>query len=124
MCSSDLCKRAGFNQRWGNGMDISSHAESVLQHLPVERHMYDGTITNNPIYARIQAAEIKFTGWSYGFGGGYYGGEGSDWYTNSLLGFSQVGDTLTIQSFTDASGKDHSQPVNQVTYTACSASTT
>ncbi|HEX4770810.1 MAG TPA: hypothetical protein VH351_08285 [Bryobacteraceae bacterium] len=111
----------------GPGLTSGGATEWTLANTPAAYYntypssatWYVGTVTNNPIYARLSKAGVKFTGWSYGIGGGAYGGEGSDWSTNSLLGFSQVGNTLTIQSFTDNSGVDHSQPVNQITYTAC-----
>lgn len=80
---------------------------------PATATWYDGPLTSNPIYKRISAAGITSTAWSYGVGGVAWFG---DWEYDSLLGFAQVGNSLTILSFTDGSGKDHNLPVAQVTY--------
>jgi hypothetical protein len=74
---------------------------------------YVEPIASNPLAARIQAAGITSTQWSYGLGSGY------GWAGNSLLGFMQVGNTLTIADFTQGNFpySDHSMPVAQITYT-------
>lgn len=81
---------------------------------PSSATWYVGPLTSNPLYARIKAAGITSTAWSYGVGAGVCGG---DWYPDSLMGLSQVGKSITIVSFTDNQGKDHSEPLDQVTYT-------
>lgn len=73
-----------------------------------------GPIASSPLAARLQKAGITSTAWSYGIAGG--SGEGPTWSTNALIGVSQIGNTITIVSFTDGNG-DHSQPVAQITYT-------
>jgi hypothetical protein len=75
---------------------------------------YDGPISSNPLAARLKAAGITSTAWSYGVGGGSNGD--IYWSTDSLLGFSQIGNTLTIVSFTN-NGVDKSEPVDTITYT-------
>jgi hypothetical protein len=74
---------------------------------------YVGPIANSPLAARLQAAGITSTDWSYGVGDSPCGGE---WPANSLLGFSQIGNSLTIVNFTQ-SGKDYPMPVDQIVYT-------
>jgi hypothetical protein len=75
---------------------------------------YVGPIATSPLAARVKAAGITSTAWSYGVGGTPYSGS---WYRNSLLGFSQVGKTLTIVSFSTNGTVDHSEPVDQITFT-------
>jgi hypothetical protein len=74
---------------------------------------YVGSISTSPWAARIKAAGITSTAFSYGVG---VSNNNCPWYENSLLGFSQVGNTLTIVSFTNGSG-DHADSVYSVTYT-------
>jgi len=68
----------------------------------------------SPLASRLQSAGITSTAWYYGTGGSSCGN--AFWINNSLLGFSQVGNTITIASFTH-SGSDFSVPVDQITYT-------
>jgi hypothetical protein len=72
---------------------------------------YTGPIASNPLAARLNKAGITSTAWSYGVGL-VCGFSGS---TNSLIGVSQVGNTLTFVSFTN--GADFNLPVGQITYT-------
>jgi hypothetical protein len=75
---------------------------------------YVGPIASSPLAARLKAAGITSTAWSYGVGGAP--NWGSPWNPDTLIGVSQVGNTITFVSFT-ASGVDHSEPVDQITYT-------
>ena len=72
---------------------------------------YAGPIASNPLAARLKSAGITSTAWSYGVGNvcSLFGN------TNSLIGVSQVGNTLTFVSFTQ--NGDLNLPVSQVTYT-------
>jgi len=70
-----------------------------------------GPIVNNPWAARLSKVGITSAAWSYGVGNGGV----CFWGTNDLLGFSQIGNTLTIARFT--SGADFAAPVDQITYT-------
>jgi hypothetical protein len=76
---------------------------------------YVGPLASNPNYARIHAAGITSTEYSYGvIGGGSVCGtneNGGDWAANALVGFSQSGTLLTIATFTNSSIKDQSTPV-------------
>lgn len=77
---------------------------------------YVGPIDNNPLAARLKSAGITSTAWSYGVGSSQYSINGGNWNTNTLIGVSQVGNTLTIVSFT-TNAKDFGSPVDQITYT-------
>jgi hypothetical protein len=76
------------------------------------------TSTNNPLAARLKAAEITSTAYSYGTVGNGNDNCGPNyaWYSNALIGVSQVGNTLTFTTFT-YQNSDRSSPVDQVTYT-------
>jgi hypothetical protein len=71
---------------------------------------YVGPLSGSPLAARLQAAGITSTAWSYGVGD-----SGCSWSANSLLGFSQIGNQLTIVDFTN--GKDYPTPVDSIVYT-------
>jgi hypothetical protein len=77
---------------------------------------YTGPIASNPLAARLQAAKITSTDYSYGMVGSESWTEDGTWYTGTLIGVSQIGNTLTIVSFTTG-GKDYSTPVDSITYT-------
>jgi hypothetical protein len=84
---------------------------------PTSATWYVGTLTNNPLYQRIKAAGITSTAWSYGIvGSDVCTIDGNDWYTGALIGLSQIGNTITVVSFTSGV-TDHSMPVDQITYT-------
>jgi len=76
---------------------------------------YVGPLASNPLAGRLQAAGITSTAFSYGIGGG--GNCGSNWNVNTLIGASQTGNSLTLVSFTNNSGKDSNVPIDQITYT-------
>ena len=78
---------------------------------PTTAMWFVGPIANNPWAARLNNAGITSTAWSYGVGD-----SGCIWGANDLLGFSQIGNTLTIARFS-GSGSDHAAPVDQITYT-------
>jgi hypothetical protein len=75
---------------------------------------YVGPISSNPLAARLGAAGITSTAWSYGVIGG--ANNSSPWAPDTLLGASQIGNSITIVSFTNG-GKDQAVPVDQITYT-------
>jgi hypothetical protein len=83
---------------------------------PGSASWYVGSITNpnHPLAARLSKAGITSTAWSYGVGSAY---NTNNWLTNSLIGVSQVGNTITIASFTSSGPTDHNVPVDQITYT-------
>jgi len=85
---------------------------------PSSATWYVGSIASNPLAARLKAAGITSTAWSYGVGNSRnncYSNSG-DWQTNTLIGLSQIGNTITIVSFTN-NGKDYAAPQDQITYT-------
>lgn len=71
-------------------------------------------LSDNPIYSRLQKANITSMAWFYGTDNNVncY----NQWPPNGIIGVSQVGNTLTIASFSDNVG-DHPNPVAQITYT-------
>ena len=87
--------------------------------FPDSASWWVGPLTSSPLYARIKAAGITSTAWSYGTASSECEGSNNNaaWYPNTLIGISQVGNSLTIASFTDDTHKDHNEPVDQVTYT-------
>jgi hypothetical protein len=92
---------------------LSAASGAATCTYPDSATWYVGSLASSPLAARLKAAGITSTAWSYGVGGTPYSGA---WASDSLLGFSQVGNTLTIVSFTKY-GKDYSEPVDQITYT-------
>ncbi len=77
-----------------------------------------GPLASSPIEARLAAAKITSIDWSYGVLGtqdcGH--GRGYAWSTDGLVGFSQVGDTITVASFSFG-GTDYNTPQDTFTYT-------
>lgn len=76
---------------------------------------YVGSLASNPLSARLKKAGITSTAYSYGTGGSEdcY----TDWETGALLGFSQVGNTITIYTFSADGTIDYNTPKDQITYT-------
>jgi hypothetical protein len=84
---------------------------------PYSANWYVGSIANNPNAARLKAAGITSTAWSYGVGSASQcSGANNNWFDNALIGVSQVGNTITIVSFSFQSF-DYSTPQAQITYT-------
>jgi|GEM_PF-2428726 len=90
-------------------------APGADQHtFPSTATWFVGPMANNPEAARLSKIGITSTAWSYGVGtaDGNYG-----WGTGNLLGFSQIGNALTIVRFTDRYGYDQVTPQDQITFT-------
>jgi hypothetical protein len=91
---------------------------------PYTASWYTGPISSNPYAKRITAAGITSTDYSYGITGALisdctsgaadFGAPGG---VGALIGAAQTGNSLTIVSFTDTGGKDHSVPIAEITYT-------
>ena len=115
LCSNMIINIAGPGVAPGGATEWTLAAGSGAGSCtyPDSATWYVGSLATSPLAARLKAAGITSTAWSYGVGGTPYGG---NWGQNSLLGFSQIGRTLTIMSFTSY-GKDYSEPVAQITYT-------
>ena len=93
---------------------------------PYTATWYTGPISSNPYATRLTTAGITSTDYSYGISGPVAEPScsipASAEFNNAdgvapLIGATQTGNTLTIVSFTDTSGKDHSVPVAEITYT-------
>ncbi len=97
----------------GGGTEWSIAAQTTSCQDVTSAAWYVGTLTASPYYARVKAAKVPTSGFSYGVGSGNC--SGGDWGANSLMGFAQVGNQLTIFSFT-VNGADQPEPVAQVTY--------
>jgi hypothetical protein len=85
---------------------------------PASAAWYAAPIASSPLAARLAAAKITSTAWSYGVVGSQpWTIDNGHWFTNSLIGVSQVGNTLTLVTFTDNNSVDHNTPQDQITYT-------
>lgn len=85
---------------------------------PASATWYVGALNDSPLANRLQAAKITSTAWSYGVvGSAPWTVDGGKWFTNSLIGVSQIANTLTIVDFTDNNSVDHNVAVDQITYT-------
>jgi hypothetical protein len=91
-----------------------------------------GSLAGNPIAARLTKAGITNTSMSYGVSGAQLcypsRSDQGPWMANSILGFSQVGSTVTITSFSlyggntntsgnDGQGGDKNVPTGELTFT-------
>jgi hypothetical protein len=89
--------------------------------VPGNATFWVGPLANSPITKRLKTAGITSTNWSYGILGSsscdYVIGRSGTWYANDIIGFSQVGNTITIADFS-YENKDQSTPADQFTYTA------
>lgn len=72
------------------------------------------SLSDSPIYSRLKKAGITSNAWSYGIAQSTncY----ATWPGDGIIGVSQVGNTLTIASFTYYS-TDSSTPVDEIVYT-------
>jgi hypothetical protein len=86
---------------------------------PCSATWYVGPLTSNPLYTRIKNAGITSTAYSYGvIGSAGCSAENNYWDPDTLIGLSQVGNTITISSYSfEGSGRDYNTPQDQITYT-------
>jgi len=97
---------------------LSSAAGADPCTYPLTATWYVGPLNSeHPLTSRVTAAGITSTAYSFGTSvSGQCGGLNNNWFANALIGVSQVGNTLTIVSF--SSGQhDYSTPQSQITYT-------
>jgi hypothetical protein len=94
----------------GTAWTLSTNAESSSFTYPDTAVWYVEPIASNPLASRIIAAKITSTAYSFGVGD-----SSGAWCNNSLLGFAQVGNTLSISNFTNCA--DNSTPIDNITYT-------
>ena len=99
----------------GSEWTLTTNSSSSTYTYPSTAVWYDEPIAGNPLATRIKNAKITST--AYAFGEGDSGGDpGNNWYTNTLMGFTQVGNTLSISSFTNGD-TDSATPTDTITYT-------
>ena len=77
---------------------------------------YVGPLATSPLAARLSKAGITSTAWSYGVASQGSCLQSYNWYTDTLIGVSQVGNAITIVSFT-YDNVDQNVPRDQITYT-------
>ena len=94
----------------GTAWTLSAPSGSSPYTYPDTAVWYVEPIADSPLAARLSTAKITSTDYSYGIGD-----SGSDWCSNSLLGFRQVGNTLSISNFSNC--VDHQTPIDSITYT-------
>lgn len=92
---------------------LASATGAYVYTYPSSAMWYVGPLSSSPLAGRLNSAKITSTAWSYGVGSSAAGGV---WSTNTLIGVSQVGNTITIVSFTK-NGVDANVPFDQITYT-------
>lgn len=82
---------------------LSASAGASGATYPDTATWYVGPYSTSPLQARLKAAGISASDYpNYSWGTGDSGSDPNlDWTANSLLAFSQVGDTITILSFTN-----------------------
>jgi len=104
---------AGGATEWS----LSAPAGASACTYPETATWYVGPMAANPLAARLQAAGITSTAYSYGVGSATCA-DSDAWYSGSLIGVSQIGNTLTIVSFSYA-GVDTTKGLtyDQITYT-------
>ena len=79
-------------------------------------YVVGSVLANNPFASRIKSAGITSTLVSYGVGSSQCDTDDYDWVQNTLLGFSQVGNTLTISSYTYDGTEDFSTARDSIVY--------
>jgi hypothetical protein len=91
---------------------------------PASASWYVGTPSSGPFAARVAAAKITNTDFSYGIGApvsntcqNAVGTKAGSWIYGALLGLSQTGNTLTIASFTAAGSFDYPTPQDTIVFT-------
>jgi hypothetical protein len=90
---------------------------------PESATWYVGPLASSPLASRLAAAKITSTDYSYGTVGAQNWVINGTWYYDTLIGLSQIGNTLNILSFTNYyTGLDQNTPVDQITYTLCTTS--
>jgi hypothetical protein len=92
----------------GVGKWIIRLATGINADCGIPATIYTGPLNASPLAARLSAAKITSSEYSYGVidngGGGYCGA--LSWYPNYLIGVSQVGNQVEFALFT-YSGSDH-----------------
>jgi hypothetical protein len=93
----------------GTSWTISTPTGASLYTYPDTAVWYVEPIADSPLATRLSAAKITSANYSYGVG--------ANWASPTpLLGFQQVGNTLSISNFSNGS-TDYSTPQDTITYT-------
>jgi hypothetical protein len=103
----------------GVGKWIIYPATGFKSDCGVPASIYTGSLSANPLAARLKAAKITDTEYSYGeiasFSGNIPFCGGAFWNPNFLIGVSQVGNQVEFALFT-SSGTDVSAPVARIDF--------
>ncbi|HLJ51197.1 MAG TPA: hypothetical protein VKU01_34550 [Bryobacteraceae bacterium] len=95
---------------------LTSAAGADICTFPGTATWYVGPMANNPLAARISRVGLTSTAYSYGTASSRCNSDNGAWVQNTLIGVSQVGNTITFVSFTSF-GTDSSTPQDQITFT-------
>jgi hypothetical protein len=100
---------------------LASSTGACAYMYPISASWYVGTYASNPLEARLKAAGISQTEYvDYSWGSGDSStSPNNNWGTNTLMGFSQNGGSLTITSFTH-NGVDSNLPQDVIVYNCIS----
>jgi hypothetical protein len=102
---------------------LTAASGSWADTYPESSTWYVGPLASSPLASRLAAAKITSTDYSYGTVGAQNWVINGTWYYDTLIGLSQIGNTLNILSFTNYyTGLDQNTPVDQITYTLCTTS--
>ena len=94
---------------------LSTAAGASSSTYPISATWYAGPIASNPNAARLSKAGVTSAAYSYGTVGGSTGY--CTWSNNALIGASQIGNTLTLVSFSVGGCSDTNVPSDTITYT-------
>jgi hypothetical protein len=92
---------------------LSAASGANIGTYPGSATWYVGPIASSPLAARLSNAKLTSTAWSYGIATSSCGC--STWQADTLIGASQIGNTITFVSFT-RNGVDANTPFDQITY--------
>jgi len=106
---------AGGATEWS----ISTAAGANNCTFPASASWYVGspTAANNPLATRLKTAGITSTAYSYGILGTTAECADGNWDAGALLGISQVGNSITVATFSSGGRNDSNTPREQLTFT-------
>lgn len=96
---------------------LAASAGGSSETYPPSATWWVGPIASSPIASRLQSAGITSTAYSYGTTGSTAPDSPAYWYANTLVGVSQIGNTITLVSFSENGNLDRNVPYDQITYT-------
>src|ERR1035441_4924994 len=110
-----LCQVVGATE-WS--LATSTGATCYTTPTTATWYVFSGPMAQHPFAAYLKKAGITaatYSAYSWGVTGDQTCGGGITWETNTLIGLSQIGDSLMILSFT-SNGVYQSQPADEITY--------